>query len=166
MKKYIKASTSRQSYIYSIAHHMFNDLMHDYYSELKSHTADDIIISAIPNYLSDRETISDIEEMTIVSLIYDIVDDYYSEYFGAASRNKYGAKIGEAYHGEIITKRLDKAGDRYPAIGLRVVQEKLGIPPSTTVKALEGMCYNNEACEINDSEYFVDSYEEYRRSNL
>ena len=163
MKRYVKASNNRQSYIYNIAHDMFNDLMNDYYSELKSHTADDIIISAIPNYLSDRETVSDIEEMTIVSLIYDIVDDYCSEYFGAASRNKYGAKIDEAYHGKIITKRIDKAGDRYPAIGLRVVQEELGLPTSTTVKALEGMCYNDEACEINDSEYFVGSYDEYRK---
>lgn len=166
MKKYIKASTSRQSHFFDIAHDMFNDLMHDHYSELKSHKADDIIISAISNYLSPREAISDIEEMTIVSLVYDMVDDYYSEYFGAASRNKYGAKIDEAYHGKTITKRIDKAMDRYPSIGLRVVQEELGIPPSTTVKALEGMCYNNEACEINDSEYFIGSYQEYRGGSL
>lgn len=160
MKVYVKAI--RQSYIYDIAVDMFNDLMRDHRKELADHKADDIIISAIPNYLSDGESISDIEEKTIVSLVYDIVDDYYSEYFGAASRNKYGAKIDETYHGKVITKRLDKASDHYPAIGLRVVQEELGIPPSTTVKALEGMCYNNEACEINDSEYFVGSYEEYR----
>lgn len=166
MKRYIKASDSRQEYIYDIAVDMFNDLMDDYYSELKSHEADDIIISAIPNYLSSGEVVSDIEEMTIVSLVYDIVDDYCSEYFGAASRNKYGAKIDEAYHGKTITKRIDKANDQYPSIGLRVVQEELGIPPSTTVKALEGMCYNNEACEINDSEYFVGSYEEYRGGSL
>lgn len=163
MKKYIKANTSRQDYIYDIAVDMFNDLMDTNRKELANHTADDIIISAIPNYLSDRETVSDIEEMTIVSLIYEIVDDYYSGYFGAASRDKYGAKIDEAYHGKIITKRLDKAGDKYPSIGLRVIMEELGIPPSTTVKALEGMCYNNEACEINDSEYFVGSYDEYRK---
>jgi len=166
MKRYIKSSTSRQSHFFDIAHDMFNDLMDDHYSELKSHKADDIIISAIPNYLSPKETVSNIEEMTIISLVYDIVDDYFSEYFGAASRNKYGAKIDEAYHGKVITKRLDKARDRYPSIGLRVVQEELGISPSTTVKALEGMCYNNEACEINDSEYFVGSYEEYRGSSL
>lgn len=164
MKMYVKAS--RGSYIYNIAHNMFNDLMDDYYAELKSHNADDIIISSIPNYLSSREVVSDIEEITIVSLIYDMVDDYFSEYFGAASRNKYGAMIDKAYHGKVITKRLDKATHQYPAIGLRVVQTELGIPPSTTVKALEGMCYNNEACEINDSEYFVGSYEEYRGDSL
>lgn len=159
MKVYVKAS--RQSYIYDIAVDMFNDLMRDHRKELADHAADDIIISAIPNYLSPGESVSDIDEMTIVSLVYDIVDDYYSEYFGAASRNKYGPEIDKTYHGKIITKRLDKASDEYPAIGLRVVQTELGIPPSVTVKALEGMCYNNEACEINDSEYFVGSYEEY-----
>ena len=166
MKRYIKASDSRQEYIYDIAVDMFNDLMDTNRKELADHTADDIIISAIPNYLSNGESVSDIEEMTIVSLIYEIVDDYYSEYFGAASRNKYGAKIDEAYHGKTITKRLNKANDQYPSIGLRVIQEELGIPPSTTVKALEGMCHNNEACEISDSEYFVGSYEEYRGGSL
>ena len=166
MKRYIKASDSRQEYIYDIAVDMFNDLMDTNRKELADHTADDIIISAIPNYLSNGESVSDIEEITIVSLIYEIVDDYYSEYFGAASRNKYGAKIDEAYHGKTITKRLNKANDQYPSIGLRVIQEELGIPPSTTVKALEGMCYNNEACEISDSEYFVGSYEEYLGGSL
>lgn len=160
MKVYVKAS--RQSYIYDIAHDMFNDLMRDYRNELADHKADDIIISAIPNYLSNGESVSDIEEMTIVSLVYDIVDDYYSEYFGEASRNKYGTKIDESYHGKTITKRLNKVNDRYPSIGLGVIQEELGIPPSIAVRALEGMCYNNEACEINDSEYFVGSCEEYR----
>lgn len=163
MKMYVRAG--RGDSIYNIAHNMFNDLMDNYYSELKSHNADNIIISSIPNYLSPEEVLSDVEEMTIVSLIYDMVDDYFSEYFGAASRNKYGAKIDKAYHGKVITKRLARATDQYPAIGLRVVQEELGIPPSTTVKALEGMCYNNEACEINDSEYFVGSYKEYREGN-
>jgi len=152
---------SRQSDLFDVAHDMFNDLMDDYRKELKEHTADDIIISAIPQYISPRGGLSDIEQQTIISLIYDIVDDYFSEYFGASSRNKYGAQIDEAYHGQIITKRFDKANDRYPAIGLRAVQEDIGLPPSTTVKALEGMCFNNEACEISDSEYFVGSYEEY-----
>ena len=163
MKRYIKAS--KQLDLYHIAHDMFNDLLRgDNYKQFQDHTADDIILAEIPNYLTNGEVISDLDEQTIISLIYDMVDDYYSEYFGAASRNKYGAKIDEKYHGQIITKRIAKANDRYPSIGLKVVEEELGIPPSVTVKALEGMCFNNEACEINDSEYYVGPCSEYRKN--
>ena len=159
MKRYIRAS--RQTDLYDIALDMFNDLLENNYQAFKNHEADDIIYEALPSYLATGETLTDIEKMTIVSLIYDIVDDYFSKYFGEASRNKYGTKIDEAYHGKIITKQLAKIRDRYPSIGLKVVQDEIGLPPSTTISALEGMCYNNEACEINDSEYFIGSYAEY-----
>lgn len=159
MKKYIRAS--KQSELFDAAHDMFNDLMDNYRDPLKNHTADDIIIATIPDYVPGN--ISDIDEQTLISLIYDIVDDYYSEYFGAASRDKYGAQLDKAYHGKIITKRLNEARNSYPAIGLKVIQDDLGLSPFTVIKALEGMCYNNEACEINDSEYFVGSWDEYNK---
>lgn len=72
--------------------------------------------------------------------------------FGAEECSKYGALITSSLKGKTISKRIDLAD--LPG-GLVYEAKKLGITEWDLLAALEGMCGQNMAREIDDSTYFV-----------
>lgn len=79
------------------------------------------------------------------------------EYFGQAQAAQYGDLIVEQLSGKTISKRKD-LGDQ-PG-GLVYEANKLGIDMWDLLEALEGMCYEGRAREIDDSTYKVLSCEQ------
>ena len=72
--------------------------------------------------------------------------------FGKEEADKYGNKIKTALSGKTISKRKDLADD--PG-GLIFEANKLGMDMWDLLKALEGMCADGRAREIDDSTYLV-----------
>lgn len=74
------------------------------------------------------------------------------EYFGQIAYDKYGDMILSKLNGKKISKRRDKAEE--PG-GLIYESKQLGIDLWDLLEALEGMCHNGTAREIDDSTYLV-----------
>lgn len=75
-----------------------------------------------------------------------------SWYFGKEEYEKYHGLVQEKLRGVTISKRVidgDNPG------GIKYEAEKLGIDLYDLLSCLEGMCYNGEAREIDDSHYTV-----------
>ena len=72
--------------------------------------------------------------------------------FGKEEAKKYGDKISMALSGKTVSKRKDLAEE--PG-GLIFEANQLGIDMWDLLKALEGMCYDGRAVEIDDSTYLV-----------
>ena len=78
---------------------------------------------------------------------------YFDWYFGKDEADKYGDLICDKLAGQKISKRKDRA--EAPG-GLIYEAEKLGIADFfDLLKALEGLCYQGKAREIDDSTYLV-----------
>ena len=73
-------------------------------------------------------------------------------YFGDEASAKYGDLIAEKLSGKTVSKRKDIAEE--PG-GLIYEANKLGIDMWDLLGALEGMCYQRRAREIDDSTYKV-----------
>lgn len=73
-------------------------------------------------------------------------------YFGMEASAKYGDLIAEKLAGKTISKRRDKG--EQPG-GLVYEAKELGIDMWDLLEALEGMCYEGRAQEIDDSTYRV-----------
>lgn len=73
-------------------------------------------------------------------------------YFGMEQSHKYGDMIAKELAGKTISKRID-LGEQ-PG-GLVYEANKLGIDMWDLLEALEGMCYEGRAREIDDSTYLV-----------
>lgn len=73
-------------------------------------------------------------------------------YFGKEASEKYRDLIRENLAGKTISKSIAFAKD--PG-GLIYEADKLGIDKYDLLEALEGMCYEGYAREINDSTYLV-----------
>lgn len=113
--------------------------------------------------------------------------DYW--YFGKYERDNFGDLISEECPGWIISKRIshceaeeefslkgvanllqrtypDKCtnyviefGEAEQDLGAEAQEEEFDL--YTILGALEGMCYNNEACEVADGFYYVGSYQDW-----
>ena len=73
-------------------------------------------------------------------------------YFGREAYEDFGQLIRDNLSGRTVSKRRDLA--EQPG-GLVYEAEQLGIDTYDLLEALEGMCYNGEAREIDDSTYRV-----------
>lgn len=73
-------------------------------------------------------------------------------YFGKEASDKYKNIISERLSGHTVSKRKDRAED---AGGLIYEASLLGIDMYELLEALEGMCYEGLATEIDDSTYYV-----------
>ena len=74
-------------------------------------------------------------------------------YFGKDEAAKYGDMIQEKYADQIISKRIDEA--EKPG-GLIYVAKELEMEDEyVLLKALEGMCHERKAREINDGHYSI-----------
>lgn len=152
--------------IQRVAVDIFNRLADDYYKELMDHTdrSRELIRNQIYTEHSEYNfSPTEIEE--IITCVEDIADDYYSavsDYYGAASARKYGDKISSLYNGQIISKRIDDTNSNGPkVVGLKTAARAVGTQIHQILNALEGMCYEDRACEIDDSHYFIGSYEDW-----
>ena len=75
-----------------------------------------------------------------------------THYFGNEAAAKYGDLIAEKLSGKTVSKRRDTAEE--PG-GLIYEANQLGIDMWDLLEALEGMCYNGDAFEIDDSTYKI-----------
>jgi len=73
-------------------------------------------------------------------------------YFGETAAKKYGDLIVQELIGKTVSKRKDKA--EQPG-GLIYEANKLGIDMWDLLEALEGLCYQGRAMEIDDSTYEI-----------
>lgn len=77
-----------------------------------------------------------------------------SYYFGDEEYKEYGELVRDALSGQTVSKAKSDF-DKDP-IGLGFNAERLGFDdPITLLRTLEGLCYNGEAVEIDDSTYRV-----------
>ena len=77
----------------------------------------------------------------------------FGQYFGESEFNQYGQMIKETCTGLVISKRRDEA--EQPG-GIIYEAKRIGISDFwCLLRALEGMCYNGWAQEIDDSHYKV-----------
>ena len=72
--------------------------------------------------------------------------------FGRDKADRYGGKITAALSGRTVSKRKDLA--EKPG-GLIYEAERIGIDMWDLLEALEGMCSDGRAAEIDDSTYLV-----------
>lgn len=73
-------------------------------------------------------------------------------YFGESAYKKYSQLIKKNLAGKTVSKRRDTAEE--PG-GLIYEANQLGIDMWDLLEALEGMCYNGDAFEIDDSTYKI-----------
>ena len=76
----------------------------------------------------------------------------YDDYFGQTAAKKYGELIASNLSGQTVSKRQDLAEE--PG-GLIYTANLLGIDMWDLLEALEGMCYEGKAAEIDDSTYRI-----------
>ena len=102
-------------------------------------------------------------------------------YFGKDERNLLGSYISDLCSGWLISKRIADENEDYSLKGVfNLLQstypdicngtytmhignssEEEDISMFTVLGALEGMCNNNEACEVADGFYYVGSYRDW-----
>jgi hypothetical protein len=80
------------------------------------------------------------------------ISAFLDDYFGKEKSQKYGDKIAEALRGKTVSKRKSKAE---AAGGLIFEAKQLGMNMWDLLEALEGMCHEGRASEIDDSTYLV-----------
>ncbi len=73
-------------------------------------------------------------------------------HFGEEKAKQYGELITSNLKGQTVSKCKDKAEEKG---GLIYEAKKLGIDMWDLLEALEGMCYERRASEIDDSTYLV-----------
>lgn len=73
-------------------------------------------------------------------------------YYGKEEAEKYGDLIESLLSGKTVSKRVDLS--EYPG-GLEYEATQLGIDMFDLLAALEGLCYQGRAREIDDSTYLV-----------
>ena len=73
-------------------------------------------------------------------------------YFGKEKAEKYGKRISSALSGKKVSKRKSTA--KQPG-GLIYEAKQLGMDMWDLLEALEGMCADGRAIEIDDSTYLV-----------
>ena len=83
---------------------------------------------------------------------YQIEASHGDKYFGEAAYNRYCQLIKDKLSGKTVSKRRDLG--EMPG-GLVYEARKLGISMWDLLEALEGMCYNGDATEIDDSTYEI-----------
>lgn len=76
------------------------------------------------------------------------------DYFGKEKAKEFGNLISEKLAGKTVSKSKVKAEDEG---GLIYEAKKLGIDMWDLLEALEGMCYEGRAREIDDSTYLVNA---------
>lgn len=76
------------------------------------------------------------------------------DYFGKEKAKEFGNLISEKLAGKTVSKSKAKAEDEG---GLIYEAKKLGIDMWDLLEALEGMCYEGRAREIDDSTYLVNA---------
>ena len=97
--------------------------------------------------------LSEEDKEKVVDLTNEQIDSYFNiGSFGQVQAEKYGDKILQAYEGQTISKRRDKAND--PG-GLTYCANAIGLGTFQLLEALEGMCADGRAREIDDSTYRV-----------
>ncbi len=74
------------------------------------------------------------------------------DYYGKEEAEKYGKQITAALSGKTVSKRIDEA---YDPGGLVYEARQLNIDMWDLLKALEGMCAEGRAREIDDSTYKI-----------
>lgn len=165
----VTASYHNLEAIEKVAHNLFNDLMDTNREDLSNHTdnaanlIEDAVRTQYAEYDFDPQDIDD-----IINAVFDNVDSYNStweDYYGKFAYDKYGSTIADNFQKMIVSKRIDDLDKDYQdgtgVIGLRAIAKQIGTTTSMVLQALEGMCYNDTACEIDDSHYFVGSYEDW-----
>ena len=75
-----------------------------------------------------------------------------SYYFGQEAYETHGIVVKSALSGHSVSKRIDLADQ--PG-GLKYEADKLGIDMFDLLRCLEGMCYDQEATELDASTYYV-----------
>lgn len=75
------------------------------------------------------------------------------EYFGKAEAKMYGELIQKKESGRTISKRMDLVD--FPGGLIWEAKNILNIGVIDLLRALEGMCYDGRAVEIDDSTYLV-----------
>lgn len=88
-----------------------------------------------------------VRESTDIEASHDDID-----YFGQAAAEKYGDMIFDRLYGSYISKAKDRA-DR--PLGIEWTADWLGIDMWDLLEALEGMCHDGRAREVNDSTYLI-----------
>lgn len=76
----------------------------------------------------------------------------FNDYFGKEQYEKYHDIVSDALSGRTVSKAI---ADANYFGGLMYEANKLNIDMWDLLACLEGMCYNGEAREINDSTYLV-----------
>lgn len=76
----------------------------------------------------------------------------FNDYFGKEQYEKYHEMVRSALSGSTVSKAIAKAEE--PG-GLTYEANKLNMDMWDLLACLEGMCYNGEANEIDDSTYLV-----------
>lgn len=75
-------------------------------------------------------------------------------YFGKEEYEEFGALVKDALSGQLVSKSFSDA-DVEP-IGLKYNAELLGFDDEfKLLRTIEGLCYNGEAVEIDDSTYRI-----------
>ena len=77
------------------------------------------------------------------------------DYFGKAEYETYGHIVAEELAGCVISKRQDMSN--LPG-GLAYESNRVGLDMWTLLCCLEGMCYNGDAEELDDSTYVIRSH--------
>ena len=130
-----------------IAHDTFNDVLS---GRGRDQVTDDIILEAALKY---DPNLSEEDKDKVIDLTNEQIDSYFNiGSFGQVQAEKYGDKILQAYEGKTISKRKDKAND--PG-GLTYCANAIGLGTFQLLEALEGMCADGRAREIDDSTYYV-----------
>ena len=80
------------------------------------------------------------------------MDFLFDDYYGKEEYEKYGDLVSKDLSGKVISKSIALAD--YPG-GIKYEADRLGLDLFCLLHVLEGMCYNNKAREISDSEYLV-----------
>ena len=79
--------------------------------------------------------------------------DAFADYFGKDKAEQYGDLIAEKLSGRTVSKRQDLA--KQPGGLSYTANMILGIDMWDLLEALEGMCHDGRAEEINDSTYLI-----------
>ena len=76
----------------------------------------------------------------------------FNDYFGKEQYEKYHDIVATAFSGRTVSRAIADAGR---SGGLMYEANKLNMNMWDLLACLEGMCYNGEAREINDSTYLI-----------
>ena len=78
--------------------------------------------------------------------------NWYFDYFGKKKAEQFGDLIVNSLSGKYVSKKIVCGNN--PG-GLIYEANKLGISKYDLLEALEGLCYQGRAVEVDDSTYFI-----------